>query len=103
MVLQSSIMALNDGDRVAAESLAHDALRIARDEGQDSLRSGTVGYTLFTLGRIDRMKGYDAAARTKLEASLTPLVSGYGAEHPRTLEARALLDTLGRAPTILSH
>ncbi|MEO8201334.1 MAG: serine/threonine-protein kinase [Gemmatimonadota bacterium] len=102
MVQDASLMALGDGDLAAAESLANDVLRIARNEGQDSLQSGTVGYTYYILGRVRRLQGNSSDARNALEASLTPLVNGYGPEHPRTLEVRALLDTLGRAPTV-SH
>ena len=38
-----------------------------------------------------------ATAREILRKSVVSLESGYGPRHPRTLEASALLDTLGRS------
>jgi tetratricopeptide (TPR) repeat protein len=94
MVLEGSLMALRDGDPLAAESLAGHALRLARGEGQDDERSGVVGYALVTMARVRQARGDLAGARAELRRGLGPLASGYGPDHPRTREARALLDSL---------
>jgi tetratricopeptide (TPR) repeat protein len=95
MVLDASRMALGSGDVVAAESLASHALRLARGEGQDETQSGTIGYARLTLARARHAAGDQATAVGELRRSLGALVNGYGPDHPRTLEARALLDSIG--------
>jgi eukaryotic-like serine/threonine-protein kinase len=95
LVLDASIMAWNSGDVAAAESLAVHARRLGEDEGQDGGRSGSLGYTGVLIARARRHRGDSAAARDILKQSMAPLENGYGPSHPRTLEARALLDTLG--------
>jgi serine/threonine protein kinase/tetratricopeptide (TPR) repeat protein len=94
MVLDASLMALGSGDAVAAESLARHAFRLARGEGQDETQSGTMGYARVTLARARRAAGDPATAVEELRRSLGALVNGYGPDHPRTLEARVLLDSI---------
>jgi eukaryotic-like serine/threonine-protein kinase len=96
MVLEGSLMAVRDGDAVAAESLASHALRLARGEGHNDARSGTIGYARVLLARARRARGDVSGALDELRKGVTPLANGYGSEHPRTLEAKALIDTLGR-------
>ncbi|HWN18279.1 MAG TPA: hypothetical protein VNO19_05130, partial [Gemmatimonadales bacterium] len=91
MVLDASLMALGNGDMVAAESLARHALRLAGGEGQDETRSGTMGYARVTLARALRSRGDTARAIAELRQSLPALVKGYGPDHPRTREAHELL------------
>jgi tetratricopeptide (TPR) repeat protein len=96
MVLDASVMAWRSGDFAAADSLAGHALRIAREEGHDDARSGVIGYALVTEARGMQRQGKLAAARDALERSLAPLTAAYGPQHPRTVEARALLAQLGQ-------
>ena len=96
MVLEASLMAARDGDPVAAESLAGHALRLAHGEGQQDSLSGTAGYTRVVLARIRRDRRDVPSARDELQWGLTGLANGYGPGHPRTLEAMALADTVGR-------
>lgn len=94
MVLDASRMALGSGDAVAAESLARHALVLARGEGQDETQSGTMGYARVMLARARRAQGDPGTAGEELRRSLGALANGYGPNHPRTLEARALLDLI---------
>jgi hypothetical protein len=90
-------MAWNSGDVAEAESLAVRARRLGREEGQDDARSGTLGYAGVIIARARHYHGDLRAARDILRRSVVSLESGYGPRHPRTLEAIALLDTLGRS------
>lgn len=94
LVLDASIMALQSGDVAAADSLATHALRIARSEGQDDTKSGVIGYAMVVGARARQQQGDRAGARDAVRRSLTPLTAAYGPDHPRTLEARALLAQL---------
>jgi tetratricopeptide (TPR) repeat protein len=96
MVLDASLMAARNGDPLAAESLAGHALRLAHGEGQHDSLSGTAGYARVVLARLRRARGNLSAARDELQRALTGLANGYGPSHPRTLEAVALADTVGR-------
>lgn len=90
LVLDGSLMALANGDRPAADSLARHALRLARGEGQDDQRSGVIGYALVTLARVEMARGNSAGARENLRRALVPLTTGYGPDDTRTRAAREL-------------
>jgi serine/threonine-protein kinase len=90
--LDAALMALESGDAVAADSLAAHAIRLARDEGQDDAASGVLGHARATRARAMLARGADsAAARAELRRGLAALARGYGPDHPRAREARALL------------
>ena len=95
LVLEGALMASGSGDTVVAERLASDALRLAQGEGQDERRSGVIGYALVTIARMRQSRGELAAAKDDLQRGIGALVSGYGPDHPRTREARALLAESG--------
>jgi tetratricopeptide (TPR) repeat protein len=97
LVLQAAIMAWGRGDAAEAESLAVHARRLGEGEGQDSGRSGTLGYTGVVIAQARRQLGDPARAREILRNSVVALENGYGPGHTRTLEANALLDTLSRS------
>ena len=97
LVLDGALMAWNSGDVAEAESLAVHARRLGQDEGQDDARSGTLGYAGVIIARARLHHADTGAAREILRKSVVSLKSGYGPRHPRTLEASALLDTLGRS------
>jgi eukaryotic-like serine/threonine-protein kinase len=96
LVLEAAIMALDSGDAAEAESLAVQARRLGEGEGQDTARSGMVGFSGVVIAQARRQQGDRAAAREILRNSVGALENGYGPRHPRTLEASALLDTLSR-------
>ncbi len=98
LVLDAAIMAWESGDVLEAESLAAHASRLGEAEGQDSARSGTLGYAGVVVARARRYRGDTATARDILRKSVVSLKNGYGARHPRTLEATALLDSLTQRP-----
>ncbi len=102
LVLDAALMAWDSGDVAEAESLAVHARRLGHDEGQDDARSGTLGYAGLIIARARRHYGDPGGARDILRKSVVSLETGYGPRHPRTLEAIALLDTLGRSPSALS-
>jgi eukaryotic-like serine/threonine-protein kinase len=95
LVLDAAIMAWNTGDRLAADSLAEGAIRIAYSEGQDDARSGVIGYARVLQGQVKQTSGDSTGALQAFRAGIGGLVTGYGAGHPRTREAQALLDALG--------
>ncbi len=97
MVLDGAIMAWRSGDAVAAESLAVHALRLGRAEGQDDRTSGTMGYAKLIVARAQWHKR-DPSARENLPGAITAMVAGYGSQHHRTLEAKALQDVLSAVP-----
>ena len=55
-----------------------------------------MGYAGMVIARARRYRGETATARDILKRSVVLLENGYGPRHPRTLEARALLDTLSQ-------
>jgi hypothetical protein len=97
LVLEAAIMAWDSGDIAEAESLAVHARRLGEGEGQDTGRSGTLGYTGVVIAQARRQQGDPTRAREILRNSVVALENGYGPGHPRTLEASALLDTLNRS------
>jgi hypothetical protein len=97
LVLDAAMMAWDSGDAAAAESLAVRARRLGEGEGQDTARSGTLGYSGVVIARARHKQGDPDTARDILRNSVAALESGYGPRHPRTLEAMALLDTLSRS------
>jgi serine/threonine-protein kinase len=97
LVLDAAIMAWRSRDAAEAESLAVHARRLGQGEGQDTTRSGTLGYSGLVIARVRRQEGDPASAREILRHSIVSLENGYGPGHPRTLEAVALLDTLSRS------
>ena len=97
LVLDGALMAWKSGDVAEAESLAVHARRLGQDEGQDEARSGTLGYAGVIIARARLHHADTGAAREILRKSVVSLESGYGPRHPRTVEASALLDTLGRS------
>ncbi|MGH7528559.1 MAG: hypothetical protein ACREMX_17840, partial [Gemmatimonadales bacterium] len=60
----------------------------------DATRSGVIGDALAVLARARLARNDSTAAREALERAQRPLANGYGPEHSRTREARALLQTL---------
>jgi hypothetical protein len=96
LVVLAARSGFRSGDPVAAESLAHHGLRLARGEGQDETRSGAMGDALVVLARARLARSDSTAAREALEHAQRPLANGYGPDHPLTREALALLDTLSR-------
>lgn len=95
-LIEASSIALRAGEVESAESLARNALIQAGEEGQDSTRSGVIGDGQVMLTRILLARGDSAAAWNALQQAQPALVNAYGPNHPRTTEARALLDSLIR-------
>jgi tetratricopeptide (TPR) repeat protein len=95
-VTQAATAGLGAGDAAAADTLAQQALRLAREEGDDEARSAVIGDALAIQARARLAQGDSSAARGLLERALVPLGNGYGSGHVRTTAARALLDSLSR-------
>ena len=87
--------ALHDGRPAVADSLAAEGLRVAARQGHDASRSAVVGDALVVRARARLAQGDVAAARALLASALAPLASGYGPDHARVRESRALADSLG--------
>jgi hypothetical protein len=96
MVLEASLMAVLSGDAVAAESLAGHAIRLARGEGHDDAKSGTIGYARVVRGQARRVRGNVPGALEEFQRGVVPLTNGYGSGHPWSLQAKALADSLFR-------
>ncbi len=97
LVLDAAIMARQDGDAVAADTLSAHALRLARGEGHLEGESGIIGYALLVGAEARRARGDTSRVAMDLDRAIAALTRGYGAGHARTLEARALGARLGRS------
>jgi hypothetical protein len=92
LVLDGAVMAYDDQDLDAADSIATDALRIAVGEGQDSVRSGIMGDTWVLKARILDAWDDRAGARSAVRQALPALRYGYGAADDRVRNAEAMLE-----------
>ena len=88
--------ALALGELDAAERFARSAREVAAVDSLALRQSAVVGEASLVHARVSRAKGDTSAAGTWAELSIPALAFGYGGDHPRTVEARALLDTLRR-------
>jgi ATP/maltotriose-dependent transcriptional regulator MalT len=77
---------------------ARAALQLATRDSLTETRSAWVGYARLAEGRALLMKRDTAGARASLERAVVAIGAGVGSDHPRAREARALLDSLPRAP-----
>jgi serine/threonine-protein kinase len=79
------------GDGAAAERAAAESETIAKRVARDPRKSADVGQAQYLRARALALKGESDAARKELPSAITALEYGFGAEHPETREARALL------------
>jgi eukaryotic-like serine/threonine-protein kinase len=85
--------ALARGDVTRADTLAAEAVRLAENVARDPSASADVGEALLLRARAQRALGRTAQARLLLERALPALVTGLGAEHSLTRQARDLLSS----------
>jgi hypothetical protein len=79
-----------------AERFARSAYEIAAVDSTAVGRSALVGETSLLLAKVERARGDEARAMPWAERAVPPLTNGYGPAHPKTRDARTLLDTLRR-------
>jgi hypothetical protein len=77
-----------------AEQLARAAHEIASVDSMAMSQSALVGESATLLARVLGAKGDTAGARQWAQRAVRPLTYGYGALHPKTVEARSLVDAL---------
>jgi len=83
--------ALAVGDATRAIEHANAALRIVEPIARGPETSADVGDALVLLGRAMMSQGRSAEARPLLQRAVRCLSNGYGADHPKTRAAQALL------------
>ncbi|HET8650738.1 MAG TPA: serine/threonine-protein kinase [Gemmatimonadales bacterium] len=101
-VLRAAEMAWENGNALEADSLARNALWVAREEGHLADSSGVIGSALLLLGRTAYASHASARAAEQLRRSMSPLSNGYGSDDWRVGAARALLDSVSAAPSLAS-
>jgi hypothetical protein len=84
-------IALAAGDSAAALRYSSDELALVAAVARDPNLSADVGQALHQRGKSQQMLGNNAAAVTDLKNAITSLSSGFGEDHPETVEARNLL------------
>lgn len=94
MLALAAECALDLGQLDEAAEFARQAYEVATIDSTALSQSAIVGEASLVLGRVLRVKGDTAGAREWARRAVAPLAYGYGAGHPRTLEARALGDSL---------
>ncbi len=98
VVLLRAEAALALGENGEALDYARQARAIAAVDSQATRESALVGAADLIEGRALLAQGDTLGARRSLAQAFTALQHGAGADHPRTLAARALVDSLGEAP-----
>jgi tetratricopeptide (TPR) repeat protein len=81
-------IALAAGDSAAALRYSSDELALVAAVARDPNLSADVGQALHQRGKSQQMLGNNAAAVTDLKNAITSLSSGFGKDHPETVEAR---------------
>jgi len=84
----------HDGDLRGADSLAGLAIRAAAPDSLAFSRSAHVGRAELVRARVAVTEGDSAAAVQAARRAATALMNGFGPQHPLTLEAQALRDSL---------
>jgi tetratricopeptide (TPR) repeat protein len=93
MVLAAEV-ALAARDTVAADTLANQALRMARHQGHRDEHSAIIGRALMVQAQVRIERGDRRGARDALARALPALEYALGPEHSRTRAAAALLRRL---------
>ena len=94
IVFRAARSALGSADPVAAESLAHTAIKLSEKLQQSDSRSGEIGQAFLVIARARLVQGDTAGARIQLERAVPALKYGLGSVHRATQEARRLQATL---------
>jgi hypothetical protein len=94
IVTLAAAASLQAGDLVGADTLAQEAVRVAREEGDDDTRSAVIGDAFGIAARVRLAQLDSGAARALLQRALIALGKGYGPDHLGTARYRALLDSL---------
>jgi hypothetical protein len=96
VLIHAAGAALDASDAPAALEYARAAHGVATSDSLTETRSAYVGEAQVLEGRALVAMGDTAGARTSFARAVVALSAGAGAEHPRTMEARALRDALWR-------
>lgn len=78
-----------------ADTLTGRALAVVARDSVAEAGSGLVGEVRLVEGRVLLARGDTSRARERLERAVAALRNGFGAGHPRTIEAAALLSRFG--------
>jgi tetratricopeptide (TPR) repeat protein len=84
-------IALAAGNASAALTFSSDELALVAAVARDPNLSADVGQALHQRGRSQHMLGDNAAAIVDLQNAVISLSSGFGEDHPETVQARNLL------------
>jgi tetratricopeptide (TPR) repeat protein len=84
-------IALAAGNASAALTFSSDELALVAAVARDPNLSADVGQALHQRGRSQHMLGDNAAAIVDLQNAVISLTSGFGEDHPETVQARNLL------------
>jgi tetratricopeptide (TPR) repeat protein len=87
-------VALANDDAQMAERYATDSLEVVTALARDARRSADVGQARLLRAEARRRQGQAAAAREDATFAVAALEAGFGANHPETKRARALLAAL---------
>ncbi len=94
LITRAARAALMAGDPLAADTLAHHALRLLRRLGHDERRSGEMGMAMLILARAHLARRDSAQAVRWVRLAVPPLTFGLGENMPATREAIALVARL---------
>ena len=94
LLVQAAEWRLAAHEDPVADSLARRAIDAAAVDSLALSRSAYVGQADYVLARVRVRRGDAAGARTEAASAVTALANGFGPTHRRTMEARALLDSL---------